>query len=230
MNSIAIVTMTYARTRAEEEVLVRSLQVAAMLDLPVVIADRNGRPEFVEQLRCLSRSTVVAPHEEGLVGQIKVAFAAARATSAEAFLYVEPDKELFFRVAARRLLQRAAGQRPGLTLAARSPESFATFPPMQQYTESVVNHLCGQVVGSVGDYSYGPFVMTRDLLPRIASLPPRLGWGWRFAVFQEAHRQALPLVHVVEDLPCPAEQRHEDDAERSHRLRQLSENVLGLIA
>jgi hypothetical protein len=35
---------------------------------------------------------------------------------------------------------------------------------------------------------------------------------------------------VTGDYPCPPDQRVEDDAERTHRLRQLGENILGLIA
>jgi hypothetical protein len=31
-------------------------------------------------------------------------------------------------------------------------------------------------------------------------------------------------------LPCPVEQRDENDAERAHRVRQLSENLLGLVS
>ena len=56
-----------------------------------------------------------------------------------------------------------------------------------------------------------------------------LGWGWRHAVFHAAHRGGLRVEHVIDDYPCPPDQRVEDDAERTHRLRQLSDNIRGLI-
>jgi hypothetical protein len=39
----------------------------------------------------------------------------------------------------------------------------------------------------------------------------------------------LRVVQLTDDYPCPPDQRHEDDRERTHRLRQLSQNILGLI-
>jgi hypothetical protein len=229
LNSVALVTMTWARTRSDEELLLRSLSTATTLGLPIVIADRNGPPEFVERLSRLSQTAVVPPRGEGLVLQITAAFDAAAACAPETLFYSEPDKEMFFAGAAARLLERARHVGgPALVLAARSEASFATFPPMQRYTESIVNHLCGDLLGVGGDYSYGPFLMPRRLLSKV-TLPPNLGWGWRFAAFRAARCEGLPIVHVPDDLPCPVEQRDEDDADRVHRVRQLSENLLGLI-
>jgi hypothetical protein len=100
---------------------------------------------------------------------------------------------------------------------------------VQRYTEGVINHLCGELLGAAGDYSYGPFLMNRGLLPYIANLHPRLGWGWRHFMFRAASREGLSVLHGVGDYPCPPGQRWEDEAERRHRMRQLSENILGLI-
>ena len=222
--------MTWARTSREEDLLVRSLAAAAALGLPIAIGDRNGRPEFVERLSRLPHAMVVPPREEGLVSQITAALDAAAAFEPEILFYCEPDKEMFFEGAAARLLECARRYgKPALILAARSDASFATFPPMQRYTESVVNQLCGELLGVTGDYSYGPFLMPCRLLSHLRALPSTLGWGWRLAAFRAATREGLPIVHVPEDLPCPVDQRHEDDAARLHRLRQLSENVLGLV-
>jgi len=229
LSSIALVTMTWARTSSDEELLWRSLSTAATLGLPIAIADRNGRPEFVERVSRLPRTSVVRAGAEGLVPQMTAAFDAAAVFAPETLFYSEPDKQLFFAGAAARLLERARlFGKPAVFVAARSDASFETFPPMQRYTEAIVNHLCRDLVGAAGDYCYGPFLMPRRLLSNVA-LPPSLGWGWRLAVFRAARRDGLPIVHVADDLPCPVEQRSEDDAERAHRLRQLSENLLGLI-
>jgi hypothetical protein len=228
--TIAVVTMTWARTRDEEDVLLQSLRIAASLGLPMAIADRNGRREFVEQLAQLPRTVVVAAREEGLVPQIKAAFDRVADFAPDAILYTEPDKAQFFAGAATRVLERGLqlGE-PAVVLAARSNASFLTFPAMQQYTESVANHLAGELVGERGDYSYGPFLMPRLLLPYVHPLSAHLGWGWRFAMFRAARRERLPVLHAIDDLPCPVEQRHEDDVDCAHRIRQLSENLLGLI-
>jgi hypothetical protein len=229
--SVALVTMTWARTSSDEDLLLRSLAAATTLGLPVAIADRHGRPEFVERLSRLPHTVVVPAGAEGLVPQIMAAFDAAAAFGPEMLLYSEPDKHAFFARAAARLLESSQRHRtPAMVLAARSDDSFATFPPMQRYTESIVNHLCAELVGVAGDYSYGPFLMPGRLLSRIRALPPNLGWGWRLAAFRAAAREGLPILHVPDDLPCPVDQRREDDADRVHRLRQLSENLLGLIA
>jgi hypothetical protein len=228
---LALVTITWARTSSEEDLLVRSLAAAAMLGFPIAIGDRNGRPEFIERLLCLPQTMVVRTREEGLVPQITAAFDAAAAFAPEMLFYSEPDKQVFFDGAAVRLLAEARRYgKPALVLAARSDASFATFPPMQRYTESVVNQLCAELIGVPGDYSYGPFLMPRPLLSHLRALPSTLGWGWRLAAFRAARREGLPIVHVPDDLPCPVEQRQEDEADRVHRLRQLSENLLGLIA
>ncbi len=119
--------------------------------------------------------------------------------------------------------------RVGVVLASRTEQSYGTYPPMQRYTEGVINHLCAELIGARGDYSYGPFLMNRALLPAIENLDRSLGWGWRHYAFVTAHRHGLRVVHIAGDYPCPPDQREEDDAERVHRMRQLSQNVLGLI-
>jgi hypothetical protein len=89
--------------------------------------------------------------------------------------------------------------------------------------------LCGSVLGVRGDYSYGPFLMAAALLPRVVELDPTLGWGWRHRIFLNAKRDGRCIVHVAGDYACPPDQRSEDDDERAHRLRQLSQNIMGLV-
>ena len=146
-------------------------------------------------------------------------------------LTVEPDKELFFENGVRTFVDRAL-QNPlrDVVLAARSDASFATYPPMQRYTEGVANHLCGEMLGTIGDYLYGPFLMSRELSPVVASLDRELGWGWRPSLFVAARKRGLDVRHAIGDYPCPPGQRVEDDAERRHRMRQLSQNILGTLA
>ena len=228
MPDLAIFTVTWARDPAEEVLIGRALTALVRLGLPVFAADRTDRTAFTATLRQLG-ITLVDPPAPGLVPQVQAAAAAAATAGTRFLLYTEPDKEAFFADGLDRLLARAAPtDADGVVLAARSPSAFATFPPLQRYVETVVNTLCGQMTGVAGDYSYGPFLLHRALLPHIAQLPPDLGWGWRPSTFVAAHRLGLRVAHVEDELACPPDQRGEDEGERIHRLRQLSQNVRGL--
>lgn len=143
---------------------------------------------------------VAVPQATGLVPQVKASFAAAASFQTRFILYVEPDKEAFFAGAIRDFVLDAAGDAEvGIVLASRSGGSFGTFPPMQQYTEGVINQLCSELVGCDGDYSYGPFLMNRTLLPRVDVMPDRLGWGWRDFMFAVTPLHGLRMLHVVGD-------------------------------
>ena len=101
---------------------------------------------------------------------------------------------------------------------------------MQRCTEAIANHLCGSRLGYAGDFLYGPFLMIRNLLPHVASVEDPVGWGWRLSTFVAAHGAGLRVVSVTDDNRCPPGQRTENDTDRMHRVRQLSENILGLVA
>jgi len=230
MSQITVATMTWVRTPQEEALLRRALTSLAGCGLPVAVADSGISPDFLHFLERLPEFSVTVPADTGLVAQIKASFRTAAIRGSRYILYTEPDKEFFFE---RRLADfvEAVIDHPdaGVILAARSPESLLTFPPMQRYTEGVINHLCGELIGVECDYSYGPFLLNRTLLPFVDAMQPTLGWGWRHFIFRAAHRQGHRVLPVTGDYPCPDDQRTEDDGERAHRIRQLSENVLGLI-
>ena len=199
----------------------------------MAVADAGRDSAFTEFLSRLPGFHVTVPSERGLVAQVTASIERAAAFNTPFILYTESDKALFFDRRMRAFITRAAelrqGRELGVALASRSGESFDTYPPMQRYTESVINRLCGERVGCPGDYSYGPFILSRALVPHLLGAKRHLGWGWRHFAFHTAHRLGLRVDHVTDEYPCPPDQRTEDDAERLHRLRQLSENILGLI-
>ena len=227
---VAVATVTWARSAAEGDLLVRSLEVLAAAGLPVAVADRGTSASFAECLTRLPGVCVTVPAEQGLVAQVRASLATAAESGRRFILYVESDKEQFIGAGMHEFIRRAPdGHDVGVVLAARSPESVQTFPAMQRYTEGVIDYLAGELIGSVGDYSYGPFLMNSSLLPHLAGIEGRLGWGWRHFAFLTAHRRGLRVHHVSGDYPCPPDQRHESAADRTHRMRQLSQNILGLI-
>ena len=230
MKQVAIATMTWVRTPAEETLLRQSLTSLATHGLPVAVADSESDFGFLQFLRGLPQFHVTRPDGIGLVAQITASLKAAAHSGYHFVLYTEPDKLFFFEHRLADFLDAASHHADaGVILASRSSESFQTYPPMQRYTEGVVNHLCGQLIGVECDVSYGPFLVGTSILPVVETLEPTLGWGWRHALFRWTHQQGRPLVPLVGDYPCPEDQRAEDDEERTHRMGQLSQNILGLI-
>jgi hypothetical protein len=221
--------MTWARSPAEEELLRRSLTILAATGLPIAVADRGTSVSFLEFLHGLP-GIHVTTSEQGLVDQVRASMALASRLNGRRILYTEPDKESFFRDGLAGYLARAL-RLPDyrLVLAARSNDSFSTYPPMQRYTEGVINHLCGQMLGREGDYSYGPFLIDPAVLPHLADLESTVGWGWRPALFVAAARVGIPVEQVTGDYPCPVGQRIEDASELAHRMRQLAQNISGLL-
>jgi hypothetical protein len=228
---VGVATISWARTDAEDTLLRRSLERLAAMGMPVAIGDAGTRPSFTAFLERLPGVAVSIPPTRGLVPQVQASLALASRFDKAFTLYVEPDKELFFAGPMADFLRRAPDDADvGAVIASRSDQSMATFPPMQRYTEGVINHLCGERLGAAGDYSYGPFLIARVLLPKVSTLDPTLGWGWRHAAFATTVRSGRRVALVTGEYSCPPDQRVEDEAERAHRVRQLSENIRGLLA
>ena len=222
--------MTWARSVDESRALIRSLTRLSDAGYPVAVADRGTDRDFAAALQRIAGLTVTVPESAGLVDQVQASFRIAAALATPFVLYAESDKEEFFANRLERFLAAAPSSADiGVALASRSERAFNTFPAVQRYTEGVINHLCSQVTAVPGDYSYGPFLMSSVLMKNITDLNPALGWGWRPAMFVAASRRGLRIAHVVDDHDCPPDQREEDESARAHRLRQLSQNISGLI-
>jgi len=227
---VAVVTMTWIRNPAEEAVIRRSLCRLTSASMPVIVADRGTNEGFSRFLDGLPGVRVVAPAGSGLVGQIAAGFAAAADLEPRYVLYTEPDKESFFAEPLRAFLEQAPDEEDvGVVLAARTATAFQTFPPMQRYAEGVANTLCRHFCGRDGDYSYGPFLLARPLMNVVEMVHPALGWGWRPFVFRRAHETGRRVVHVDGAHECPLDQRAENADDRKHRLRQLQQNIDGLL-
>lgn len=225
-------TITWARTREEADLLYNSLHGLAR-HLPLVIADGGSHEHFLDQIRTLSNATVVTPKAKGasrLLSQVKAAVAGARALNPGYVLYTEPDKGWFFEQRLGDFLAQAKNHtEAGVIVAARDASSFSTFPSGQRLTESLMNRLCAETFGQAGDFTYGPLLIRSDLLPGLQRIDGDIGWGWRFFLMALSWRMRLPLPLWTAALPCPPEQRAEDDARsRIYRMEQLAQNVKGL--
>jgi hypothetical protein len=227
---IAIVTMTWARDAAEERLLRASLPHLAGLTLPTFVTDGGSGSRFTTFLRGFSHFTVLEAHEPGVWPQVRRSLQAANESAARFLLYTEPDKGAFFRGSLHTFISEApASDDVGVVLASRSAASFSTFPEFQRYTEATINRCCAEVIGAHGDFTYGPFLLNRGLVPYLDSLGDDIGWGWRPYAFGMVHRLGYRVEHWVKDLPCPRGQRTDSKPERLHRMRQLSQSIQGLL-
>ena len=227
---IAVGTITLARTPEEADALHDALQTLAATDLPVTVSDGGSPESFVRAVADLPGVSLVSAAGRDLVGQVRASLALARAAGTRWLLYTEPDKRDFFATHLHDFLDRVdVDDRTGVVVASRTTASFETFPPVQQYTETVANRLCADATGLRADFMYGPFVLSPRLVPFLDELPSSVGWGWRPFLFGLTRRLGLRIASIEGDYTCPPEQRLGDEAERLHRMRQLSQNIDGLV-
>ena len=218
--------MTLARDDRQAQTLLDALRVLARRNTAIFAADGGSPQPFVDAVARIP-VTVVPARARNLVGQVVASLHAAAAAGASFILYTEPDKQTFFDTHLDGFLEAARRERDaGIVLAARSADAFATFPAFQQRTERSFNELCGEVIGEPTDYLYGPFLLTSALVAELADVDASVGWGWRPFLFNLARRGGYRIASIVGDYACPIDQR--GDEERTHRLRQLSENAAGL--
>lgn len=229
-HNVAVATMTWARDEEEERLLREAVTYLAEEKIPTFITDGGSGPDFVSFLRNLPGFQVFEAGVPGVFPQSRQSLRAAVDSGAEFILYTEPDKKLFFDGKLREFIAGApAGDHVGVVLAARSEKSFATFPEFQRYTESAINRLCAEFVGEQADFTYGPFLVNRELTSYLDVLEDDVGWGWRPFIFAAAHNAGYRVVHLVDDFPCPPEQQGDNRAERIYRMRQLGQSINGLV-
>jgi len=226
MNDVSVATISWARNDAEEKVLEISLKQLAQLGLHVFIADGGSSQKFLQFLYSFSNFTVL--HASGLWPQAKASITPA-ANETKFVLYTEPDKLEFFSKHLHVMLKEPRAENTGVILASRSPKGFSTFPVFQQLTENTINQCCKEVIKKDIDYCYGPFLFNSRLIPFVNSVNSDCGWGWRPFLFTIAHRLGFSVETYQNDFNCPADQRNDHEAERIYRMKQLTQNLNGLI-
>ena len=225
---ISIVTMTRAKPD-DYKLHQAALRELAAHGLPTVITDGGSGEEFLSYLNSFPNFMVQRVEQAGAFLQIKTSFDIAQQFATPYVLYTEPDKQFFFQRRLAEFIERASVHNTtGIIIPARTAESFTSYPESQRFTETFTNQLCGRIVGKNGDFSYGPLLIHRTLIPYLSLLEVKIGWGWRPFLFGVARRLRLEISQIELDLPCPIEQRADGESELFHRMRQLQQNVRGL--
>jgi hypothetical protein len=166
----------------------------------------------------------------GVWPQAKNSLLHAYQMGASFIFYTEPDKLQFFEEGLGPMLdQLTANEQTGVVMASRSAAGFASFPAFQQMTETTINTCCAEILGPPVDYTYGPFLLNRKLIPYLMEMQEDTGWGWRPYAFNIAQRLRYTVAAFTADFFCPAAQREDNSKERLYRMRQLSQNLQGLV-
>jgi hypothetical protein len=226
--NISIATISLVRDEQEEQLLRSSLTQLAALDIPVFITDGGSPSGFLDFLRSFPHFIVL--QGKGLWPQAKASIVSAYQSGTAFIMYTEPDKLDFFRQFLLDMLSQAGNdEQTGVLLASRSDTGFATFPSFQRMTETTINNCCEEITGKAFDYTYGPFLLNRQLVPYLNLIQEDIGWGWRPFAFGLAHRLGLRVESFAGNFTCPPDQRQDDSKERIYRMRQLTQNIQGLV-
>lgn len=228
--NVAIATITLAREEREEQLLRESLLQLAKLNIPVYITDGGSLPGFLDFLDEFPNFILSKTKVRGVWEQAKNSLSEAYEAGSTFIFYTEPDKYDFFKESLAEILSRVQlDEKSGIVMASRSPSGFATFPAFQQMTETTINNCCEEIIGKQVDYTYGPFLLNRSLVPYLNLVNKDIGWGWRPYMFSIAKRLGYKVEAFEGDFSCPLSQRHDTSSERVYRMRQLNQNIEGIL-
>lgn len=226
---LVIATMTWARDKEEEQLLRLALKQLSSSGIPVFITDGGSPEAFINDIKGFNKFNVVPPAKEGLWPQVRNSFQLAYDSGAPFIFHTEPDKYDFFKGLPELLTNMEVNEETGVALVTRSAAGMASFPAFQQMTEAAINDCCAEVIKRHIDYTYGPFVLNRNVIPYLQALPDDIGWGWRPYVFNIAARIGLQITGKEGDYFCPEAQQADDAAERLYRMKQLMQSIQGLV-
>lgn len=226
--NVCIATISWARNEGEEKTLRDSLEQLATLNIPVYITDGGSSKNFIQFMCSIPHFKIF--EAKGLWPQAKTSISKVAEARSKFILYAEPDKLDFFSMHLKKMMEEInVDENTGVVIASRSLKSFATFPSFQQMTETTINNCCKEITGKEMDYCYGPFLFNSKLTPLLQKPGDNIGWGWRPFLFAIAHRLGLTIKNYEGDFNCPQDQREDNVDERIYRMKQLTQNIDGII-
>lgn len=229
LQQLAVATLTWARDAAEEKLIRDALEQLASFNIPVYITDGGSGEGFLQFVRSFPQFHLLPSGARGAWAQTSNSLAHAYESEVPFILYTESDKLDFFTTGLPQLLKEVSvNEKTGVVVAARSAKGFATFPSFQQMTETTINNCCTEVIGLQADFTYGPFLLHRNLVTYTKLLQEDAGWGWRPFLFSVARRAGYTVEAFTGDFHCPVDQRDDNPKERIYRMKQLMQNIQGI--
>jgi hypothetical protein len=227
---LSIATITWARNEDEVSLLQSSLTQLSEFNVPIFVTDAGSTMNFTEFLLDCKNINLHPEPVKGVWPQTNVSLTAAYRSGSEFVLYTEPDKLQFFSTHLQSLINRIeVKNKTGVVLYSRTTNAFNSFPAFQQMTETAINNCCAELLGNNTDYTYGLFILRREIIPVLSQLPENIGWGWRPFAFNLCKRLRYDVECMEGDFFCPHEQTEDHPQERVYRMKQLKENIEGLV-
>lgn len=231
--NLVISTITLARSKAEGNLILNSLEMLIDKGIaPIIAVDGGSDREFVEKIESLKGVSIITDKKDGLQGQIKKSLLEAKKTGYRYIFYTEPNKYDFFASQTEIFVDKTMELADndvnfGIALPSRNQKSYTTFPPFQQYTETVTNNLISSFNGKTygKDYAYGPRIIESSLVSYLNKIEDDLVWGWMSFLVIIAHRLGKTLHTISLDLPCPENERIETENDKVYRLKQLGDHI-----
>lgn len=230
LKDVSIATITWARDEREESLLRKALEELNRFDIPIFITDGGSNSLFIEYISSLANITITSTEKKGLYNQVTNSLSAAFESGSKFIFYTEPDKFKFFKLHLREMLNSVlVNEATGIITASRSEQAFKTFPSFQHSCETTINNCCTEITQQNIDFTYGPFILNRSLVPYLEGLKETIDWGWRPYIFCIAYRLGYTIEDFVGAFECPPDQREDDAKERIYRMKQLSQNIEGIV-
>lgn len=227
---LTISTITWARDKKEEKSIYGSLSTLSNKNIHIVAVDGGSSEEFLNNLKNLRNISIIRSLKKGVQNQAVESLNKAQSYSEYVF-YTESNKGDFFRNNLDEFLSKANSiidkdPNAGVILPSRTKESFSTYPVFQQQSESFLNTILGEFLNKKAiDFSYGPRIITGDLIPYVGQLPRDISWGWMTYLLFVAENLGKNTYAVDLDLPCPKDERIETESDKLFRLKQLRNHI-----
>ena len=225
-------TITWARSPNEERAIIDSITELSTRDFKAIVVVYGGSSkQFLDELSAIPKTTIITNADnKGLQYQVVESLRRASKENAGWVFYTESNKFHFFKDKLDEFLSTANSymsqdKNCGIILPLRSKRSFMTFPPFQREAETVINNAIQVVTNQALDCTYGPRIISSDLLECLDELPEGIDWGWMSYVLTVAHKKGKSIYGVELDLDCPKDDRAEGTKEKLLRIKQLGDHI-----
>jgi len=201
---VVIATISLARNKKEEKIILNTLTELNKLGLPIILTDESASA-FPIFYKIKGLKNIRAFKANGLDAKIKRSLSEASRIGQFIF-YTESDKLDFVSKHAPNFIQKFLKSPQGVWLSARSEKSFDRYPKYQKIVEKFLWQSSWALFdGKTMDISYGPRIFPSSLVKYIKSIRGKIGFGWQAYLLTVGFRLGLPITEVVFDVNPPAD-------------------------
>ena len=223
---VVIATISWARNKKEEKIVLKALQELNKLGLPIVLTDesRSKFPIF-NKARRLKNFRVFRAN--GLDAKVRKSLFEASHIGQFIF-YTESDKLNFIRNHMRLFLNKFFKRPAGIWLPARLPMNFDKLPHYQKAMEYFLGDSFGALAGiEREDISYGPRIFPASLIKYLIAIKSKIGWGWQTYLLIIGQRLRLPIKIVKFNVYSPIDVQQNKELVL-FRIEQAIDELRGL--